>query len=418
MTGRLYVLLLSGVMATVCGAKTTATENEQTATEWLDRSQRYAEKLRGSDRWTIWRDIAAIHAEAGRLEGVLAALDNIEAPQRREQCMTGLPGLVASGGDRDGAISLAEMIKDRALRDEGLIGVVLADNVEHNFADAIRTVGLINNATVATRAWRRIARRQAEAGQYDAALASAANMLTETNRQQKYAMETLAFISKAKASGLKRSPTKSGSTLAEGARSVAKMFVGADLLTEDIGEIKAKAEASEGAGERTSLWRQIAWLCHKGDDADGCCQALDTATRHAEEISDSYQRSINYVLIADLRIELGNQEEARNLVDKAREAEKDLGIFRGLASFTSAPVAVGVMVRCGKIEEAFELARTYGDEEDGVIWQSLGAFCASVGNTDEVERQLEKIESDEIKGYLCLGVWYALRKDEMTTHAK
>lgn len=418
MTGCLCVLLLSGAMTAVCAAETTTSKEELAASEWLDRARAYAEKAKGDDPWMIWLEIAEAHARAGQFEQARAALDNVEDPEFRERLGKIIPWAAALGENRDGAIRFAEAMEDRGLRDEALIYVVSAECMNHRFADAMETVGLIRDAAVASRAWRRIAQTQAEGGQYVAALKSAANMLTETEDQQKAAVETLALIAKAKASGMKRPPADPKATLAQELRRVANLFVGPKLFTEDVAKIKAKAEAAEKADERCSLWREIAWLCHRAGDPDECRQALDTATACAAEISDSFQRSVSYVLIADLVIELGDLEEARELVDKAMEAEKDLGIFRGLSAFTTAPVAVGVLIRCGQIEETFGLARTYGDEEDAGIWRAIGAFCASVRRTDEIEKRLHEIKSDKIKGYLCLGVSYALRKDEMTAQVK
>lgn len=68
MTRYLCVLLLSGVMAPVCGAETPTSEKGPTSSEWLDRAQEYAEKAKDNDPWLIWVEIASIHAQAGRLE--------------------------------------------------------------------------------------------------------------------------------------------------------------------------------------------------------------------------------------------------------------------------------------------------------------------------------------------------------------
>ncbi len=405
----LFSLLLSVLVTAAYSAEAPTNKEESAAGEWLDRAQAYAEKAKGDDPWTIWLMVAVSHARAGRLEEARAVLNRTEEPERFEKFLLHAG---ASGGHRDAAIRFAETIEDRERRDDALVLMVVAENGRHDFANAVKTVDLIEDAASASRAWRRIARAQAEAGLYEAARKIAAKMLIETDDQQEDAVETLAFIAKAEAAGWKKPPVDVDASFAEQFRGTANKFTGPKLFTNDVAEIKAKAEAIKEATARSWLWLQIGWLCHKAGDPDGCRQAIDAALGCADEMSDGYQKSLAYVLIADLVIERGDLQEARGLVDKAREVEKDLGIFRGLSSFTTAPVAVGVLIRCGKIEEAFEMAETYGDEGDSMIWLALGLACTSVGKRDEVEKRLEEIESDEIKGYLCLGVWQALQKGE------
>ncbi len=60
MTGCLCVLLLSGVMA---GAETTASEEDSTSSEWLDRARKYAEKAKADDPWAIWLDFTEPRAD-------------------------------------------------------------------------------------------------------------------------------------------------------------------------------------------------------------------------------------------------------------------------------------------------------------------------------------------------------------------
>ncbi len=413
MTRCLSIMLLSGALAQVYGAEPDASESNSAAERWLNRARQYAERAKAEDVTAIWVEVVAFHVKAGRIEEAHVILDGIEDHDVRGNCAQYVSHPVAWAGKREAAVRFAQAIEDPELRNHALGAATVPDIAQHSFLGAMTTVRLIEDPDTASILWGMIANAQAEAGQYDAARESVEHMLTDTDHHRESVSRKLKFIAKAKASGLRRPPADRRSNPIEDARRSAAAFADVELATDDVIEVRAKAAGASNADERTSLWRQAAWLCHKANEPDGCREAVDAATRHVEKISDDYRRSVHYMLIADLEIELGNCEEAKKLVERAKTAEGGLGVFRDLWQFTSGNVAISVLVRCGAIDEAFNLAQVDVGGGGRSDWLALGSCCAAVGKASEVEGRLDKIESDGIKAHICLGVYQALQAHEM-----
>ena len=78
---------------------------------------------------------------------------------------------------------------------------------------------------------------------------------------------------------------------------------------------------------------------------------------------------------------------------------------RGLARFTTGPVIVGVMVRCGEIDNVYKVLL---ETDDGLAWTAFAEFCVDEGKLDLVEKRLPTIESEDAQASVCLGVATAL----------
>ena len=202
--------------------------------------------------------------------------------------------------------------------------------------------------------------------------------------------------------------------LYERLRRLVRLFGDAELDTHDLDQSEGDAEKLEGALNRAAAWRKIARVFKERKDDKCCRKALRTATRYADMVPLPFQRALNYALIADLQLELGEMDQAKQLVRKAQNSGEG-ALLEDLTGFTTGPLIMGVLVRTSDVNVAFNLAKS-SEDVNNMVWSTLAGFCALKQKIGEVKNRLATIKPDWIKANLCLGVAEGLYERRLTTH--
>ncbi|MBN2025126.1 MAG: hypothetical protein JW809_20280 [Pirellulales bacterium] len=149
-----------------------------------------------------------------------------------------------------------------------------------------------------------------------------------------------------------------------------------------------------------------------------CRKALAESLTCAETIPDSFQKALAFVMIADLRLELGDKDEAIRLVDMvtaewalvdrdpskqdAGPAEDMLTWMRdGMEGLFVKPLILDVFIRADHVESAVELA-SRSDYPDH--WSAIGAECAYSGQMGAVAKLDKDLPKGLPRAHFCLGV--------------
>jgi hypothetical protein len=142
--------------------------------------------------------------------------------------------------------------------------------------------------------------------------------------------------------------------------------------------------------------------------------------QNAEEIPDglgsSYSRAVALASAANLYLELGEIDLAKQAVRKARAVNLDADMLGGLSGITTTPLLIAVLVRSGDIDGGREIAeKLQKAAESGkdssmssgmadLAWLAWATACTLEGKTANVERLLETANSAREKTVLCAGV--------------
>jgi hypothetical protein len=191
----------------------------------------------------------------------------------------------------------------------------------------------------------------------------------------------------------------------------------------DLERAKVEAAALTAAADKAAAWREIAWRYYDRGDLVECRKARRTALASIEPIQEPFLRSLHYVLLADLDLELGDRFDARQRVRRAIAAEAGpagLGsppLFQGLAQSSTAPVIIGVMVRAGFAQDAMRAVGSSVENCPQAAWWALGAFCALDGKAGELEPLLESVPDEKTKATLSMGVVHGLYERLREGHA-
>ena len=295
------------------------------------------------------------------------------------------------------------------------------------FADAKKTIKLINDPEGISHAYNRLAESQAKAGLYAEAEESLKKFVT-ANEDDKHAKEqTRQLIASYKAEGRKDPPRKLHGLYFKGLRLASTIFSdsGAKLDNLAVAE-KAEqiAEKAQGALEKARMWREIAWAYYDMRDADKknlerCRRAIEKSIQNAEKIPDglgqSYMRALAFSSAADLYLELGETDLAKQMVKKADAVNLAEDMLGGLSSFTTTPMLIAVLVRVGDVDGALAIAEkmqkatdkktesTFPTEPD-IAWLTWATVCTLEGKVAYVERQLERSKNTRVNAILCAGV--------------
>ena len=127
-------------------------------------------------------------------------------------------------------------------------------------------------------------------------------------------------------------------------------------------------------------------------------------------------RAVAFASAADLYLELGESDLAKQAVKEGPRVNLKADMLGGLSSFTTTPLLIAVLVRVGDINGgrkiAEKLQKTADNEKSDafssgssdIAWLAWATACTLEGKTASVERQLEKTDNARTKAVLCAGV--------------
>jgi tetratricopeptide (TPR) repeat protein len=306
--------------------------------------------------------------------------------------------------------------------------VAVAQLAAYDFADAKKTIGLFNDPENVLVANLRLARYQAKAGVYAEAEETLGKVAAATEDEKKAKEDTRQMIASYKTAGQKEPPRQKQGTCYESLRRVSTIFSDSGFKLDNVAqaEIAEKAaDETKGAGNKATAWRNIAWAYYDMRNVDKknlerCRRAIDKSLQNAEDIPDglgnSYSRAVALASAANLYLELGETDLAKQAVKKAGAVNLDADMLGGLSSFTTTPLLIAVLVRVGDVDGAREIAdklqKTVDKEKADapsfgsadIAWSYWATACTLEGKTASVERQLEKTDNARTKAVLCAGV--------------
>ena len=308
--------------------------------------------------------------------------------------------------------------------------VALAQSTAYNFAGAKNTIGLIDDPETVSGAFRRLAENQAKAGLYTEAEESLRKATATTEDGKKWQEDVRQLIAHYKAAGQKDPPRKLHGAYYESIRHLSTIFCDSGFKLDNVAQAEMAeklADKAKGATNRATAWRNIAWAYYDMRNADKqnvqrCRHAIKKSLQNAEDIPDglgnTYMRAVAFASAANLYLELGETELAKQTTKKAGAVNLDGDMFGGLSAITTTPLIISVLVRVGDtdggvaIAEKIQKVADKAEKADAgssspnadIAWLAWATACTLEGKTARVERQLEKTGNARSKAVLCAGV--------------
>jgi tetratricopeptide (TPR) repeat protein len=353
-----------------------------------------------------------------------ALISKIQDPEKRADATLMFVISLAASGKSDAAIRVAETLdNDRTTipetrrsvgsrRNRAFYMVSRFQSLSHDFAAAKETIRRIDDPEVVSSAWLRVAENQAKAGQYEEALVSLGKVAVTSDDSRQAKEETRKLIAKCKAEGCKDAPRKRSQGFIAALRKASTIFGDVHVELDDLTRAEQSAQKMKGPLNRAAAWRQIAWAHYEKKDAIRCRRAIQKSLENADAVPGplAYQRRITYVAMADLYLELGDVESARQLIQKANSVHLDADFFGGLNAFTTTPLLISVLVRSGDVQGAITTVERIHEKEADMAWLTLAIVCALEGKAGCIERKLESVGSERVKALLCAGVAVGLNE--------
>jgi tetratricopeptide (TPR) repeat protein len=409
---------------------------------WLDRAEQYAAGLSQPQLVEVSFTLCGAMMTAGRDRQVDRILATIRDPQKRADRELMICMLLSGEGKFDAAIRRAQSLpaerrpiasgkSANSWRAGALFNVARLQASAYDFAGATKTLKLIDDPETVSWVYNHLAEDLAKAGLYAEAEENLAKCIPADEDYRKSKEETRQLIARYKAEGRKDPPPKREArpkgAYYEGLRRVSTIFGDTGIKLDNLAEAKKAEKAAEhldGAVNRATAWREIAWAYYDMRGADEqnlerCRRAIENSIRNAEKISpglgQSYLRAVAFASAANLYLELGETDLAKQMVKKADAVDLDVDMLGGLNSFTTTPLLIAILVRVGEIDGAMALAEKMQKAADkqakdafptntDIVWSTWATVCTLEGKAACVERQLEKMSNARIKAVLCAGV--------------
>ena len=441
-----FVMFVAGIMLlvvciAVAGNDAVAPspkQEKETVTHWVERAEQYAAGLSESQLIKVLPTLCGVMVEADKAGKIDHLLAIIKDPKKRAD--QGIMVCMALGlaGKCDAAIRRAQLLpterrttqlgeRFNSWRDGAIHCVALAQSSAYDFAAAKKTIGLIDDSKTVSAAYCRLAEYQAKAGLYAEAEENLEKFVPINEDGKKWKEETRQQIARYKAKRRKDPPRKRSMNCFDSFRRVSTIFADTGIEIGNLADAeKAEKEAEkvEGAENKATACREIAWAYYdmRGEDKNNlerCSRAIEKSVQNAEKISDGigmpYLRAVAFASAANLYLELGETETAKQMVQKADAVNLAEDMLGGLNAFTTTPLLIAILVRVGDIDGAMAIAEKLQKVADGegdeafptnpdIAWLFWAIACTLEGKTECVERQLEKTSNAQIETILCAGV--------------
>ena len=189
-------------------------------------------------------------------------------------------------------------------------------------------------------------------------------------------------------------------------RDIAGLF-GSRFHVGDIKTAVSKVAELRDAESQAVAWREISLHEVHNRNPEAAGLALKKSLAAASNISDPYLRSVQLILAADVYLELNDRDKAVSLVARFQDTNHTVTPWmRGIASFTTGPVMIGVLVRTGNANKALDAISECGSTQKDVTSQSLafGQFCAEDKQLEFLQAHFRRLPSPASKAYASLGV--------------
>lgn len=269
-----------------------------------------------------------------------------------------------------------------------------------------------------------LARFMASHGQYDKAV-SCVEEVPEREAVKGYRKHTLQIIRRYREGNVNRyrhiRKTRNGiEKLLQTLRAGTGIMVRSKIPTsvDSVRERNEYISSIEDPSRRAALWREAAWNHWRANrvrlSRKAAYKCHEAVLRIPQKLGDF--RLTESVLLADLYFVMGDTEQAIGLV-KEMIANKDERSSIGFGEVMgSGALMASVLVRAGEVSMAFEVAKQDWNSEFSVHqWGYLGTICAFCVQIEHVEAQLDDIDNELAKAFLCLGVAYGLHEKKLAS---
>lgn len=388
---------------------------------WVDRSRMWAERLTDLERAEEGFLFADYYVQLGQCRTAFIIISGIKEPTARGDAIVSFCGSLASHGEVDPAIRLAGILPDGAedsgngeqvlstgdsLRTRALRAIALFRMIRGDLQGALAATRQIGDEHARARVLLLVAKSAAKAGHYDAAketLRSARELWTGDPTECAAAEKMIDDY--CREARIDVQPPRAG--LLNTLRAVVDAFAEEPAQG---GECEGPPNHSES--RKPVLSFETAWNRLAAGDVGGARAVAEKLLRFVDSRPErlAFAKAVDYCLLADLFLELGEKEKAQELLAKTYPVlMQGSELDQGLASFTILPLVVSVFARSGGVQQALHLIEKADKQESsfaltGQAWLAFGASCALVGRIDVVEELVKEDRPARQKAILSLGV--------------
>ena len=416
-----------------------AKPDQEAVAKWLDRAEQSAASLPETQLIAVLPMLWEPMAGAGKDEPIDRLLAIIRDPNQRAKLGYAACSALGNAGRYDAAIRRAQALPRERRNDsfgEGsswrigaLEDIVIVQSLTYDFANAKKTIALIDDPESISDAYLWLAEDQAKAGLYAEADESLDRVVATTEYHKDRKAETRQLIARYKAARQKDPPRKMRLTCYESLRYANVPFLNLgvqfdNLAQAELAEKAADRLAEEGAEIKAIAWQEIAWTYYDMRNMDKnnlkrCRRAIEKSLQSAEIIPkdpvDSYERAVQFAAAANLYLELGESGLAKQAAEKAGTVDFNKDVLVQLSGCCT-QMLVAVLVRVGNIDGGREIAenlqktaskkkaKASSATSADIAWLTWATACTLEGKTASVERLLEKTDNARTKAVLCAGV--------------
>lgn len=385
---------------------------------WAEQTMQFAKSLEKADSHdSVVITLGESFALSGDIERFWDICGEVKDQERIREYVPFIAYHLITAGRVDEAHQIVAKLDSDAERDEAHSLMASAFAGRHNFELAAQMLSKVGNPSRRNWALEKIAKAQAESGRWDDAVASldkinvAEDMDADAKEYlKKVKAKILAVILRCRADKVARPPERPTTDAASRYRAALNLW-GLNATVYNIERARAQADKLTDPERLAAAWRGIAWYYAQNHANDDALEALTQGVAAAQAITEPHTKSLNLVLLADLYLELGERELAVALLPKAQASEKNMmKLMRGLTSFTTGPVIIGVLVRSGHTDRALEMLRS-AKSDPSTGWIAFGEFCADTGQLDLAASLLEEQDIAASRAWLAVGVASTLIRD-------
>lgn len=382
---------------------------------WLRRAEQFAKDPESVDAHDdLLIEIARCRALSGDLAQLWTLEQRLKDKSRAESRLPMMAYLLVFDGQTEEADEVVAHLDSDAERQSAIQHMAWAFAKRHEFDRAMELASKVESIEWRNAVFERIAEAQAESGRWDEALATVDKIVIledseyQSQDEQKESIAKLALrIAGHKAEKVARPPEKVPRDAASRYRNALNLWV-YNVRVDNVERVRAAIEESSDPKKVAAAWRGIAWYYVQNDSREEALEAIARGVAITKTIDRPYPRSISFVLLADLYLELGETEQALRLIPDAKSSEANMmPLMRGLTSFTTGPAIIGVLVRAGQVDRVFEMLRSSGSEASSG-WMAFGEFCAETGRLDFAARLIDDPLAATSKAWFAAGVADAL----------
>ncbi len=411
------VLLVALAAAPVAQTNTPPDPIDAATLQWAERAEGFLPKIaEANGRHAVWLGIATAEISAGKPDHARQGLAKVPGPDDAANYPVGLAlSQAAVWGDDARAVQFAQGIEGSERRDTALYTVAVVQVQRRKIGRAEDTIRLMEGVRYRDIAWMHVVRAHASDGREKAAREAAS--LIESQETKAQALGLLALQGDVEQDRGKMTFARPmlagyGPDPYQTWRCYLVMNDPQPIYPSDWQESEARADDKGNPEGRGLAWYQLAWEYHDRGRPEDCQRAIDKSERSFQAATFANEKANGFCLLADLCVELGQKDHAREFIAKAGKAAQETK--KRPADEYRDPLWIGVLVRLGEIVAAVEKAESSEGRAAIQNWQALGVILAYEGNASEVERRLAAAPDDAARALLCVGVAEGLQRRKVS----